>query len=136
VFGADVAIAQPLRFLGGESQHTLGFARKRQIDLRGDAITHDRPIFYLLADQFDVGVRAMEEPSGEIFVLTDQSQQNVFGFDLGRAELARLVAGKENDATRFFRISFEHLTIRPQKAISVPPSKRKARSHKAANFSL
>src|SRR5262249_43816862 len=101
VLGADVPIAQPLRLFGGEGQHAFGLARKRQIDLRGDAVAHDRSVFYLLTDQFDVGVRAMEEPRSEIFVLTDQSQQDVFGFDLGRAELARLVAGKENDATRF-----------------------------------
>ncbi len=112
VLGADVAIAEPLGLFGGEGQHAFGLARKRQVDLRGDAVAHDRPIFYLLTDQFDVGVRAMEEPRGEVFVLTDQSQQDVFGFDLGRAELACFVAGKENYATRFFRISFEHLTIR------------------------
>jgi hypothetical protein len=53
-------------------------------------------------------VGTVEKTVGEILVLAQQTEQDVLGFDLRRAELIRLVTGEENHAARFFGISFKH----------------------------
>jgi hypothetical protein len=49
-----------------------------------------------------------EEPVGKGFVLAQEAQQEVFGLDIRRAELARFIARKEYDSTGFLGVSLEH----------------------------
>jgi hypothetical protein len=63
--------------------------------------------FDLFADGFDRGMRA-QKTVGESFVLAQQSEQQVFGFDVRATELAGLVPGEENHSSRLLRVSLEH----------------------------
>ena len=110
VLGADMAMIQPLRFFGGVGENSLALVRKRQIDRRRHLLANGRPAFDLLANALDRG-RIAKKPIGQVLVFTDQAQQQVFGFDRRAAELAGLVASKEDDPTCSFRISFKHMFL-------------------------
>ena len=53
-------------------------------------------------------MRASEDPAGQAFTLTNQSEEKVLGLDRDAAELTRLVPREEKDPPRSFRIAFEH----------------------------
>jgi hypothetical protein len=61
----------------------------------------------LFADGLDRGVGA-QEAIGQGFVFAQKSEKQVFCLDVWRTELAGFVARKEDDAPRFFSISFKH----------------------------
>ena len=56
-------------------------------------------------------VGTMEEAIGQILVFANQPKQDVFGFYLSSAELAGFIARKEDNATCFLGITFEHLEV-------------------------
>jgi hypothetical protein len=61
----------------------------------------------LFADRLYRGM-GPKKPIGKRLVLTQQTKQQVFRFDVRRTELAGLIACEENDAPGLFRVPFEH----------------------------
>jgi hypothetical protein len=56
----------------------------------------------------DAGARFLEELRSQFSVLTDDTQEDAFRSDLGRAEMTRFVSREEDYATRFFSVAFKH----------------------------
>src|SRR5262245_35975464 len=52
-----------------------------------------------------------EETVGQGFVLAQQAQEQVFGLDVGGAELAGLITRKKDYAPRLFCIPLEHVAL-------------------------
>ena len=107
MLGADVLVAQPLGFFRAIGQHALALMAQRQIDRSGNLLADGGVAFDLLADGFDGGVGA-QEPVRQRFVLAQQAEQQVLGFDVGTAELAGLVSREEDHSPRLLRITFKH----------------------------
>ena len=107
VFGADVLVAQTLGFFRGVGQDTLAFVGKRKVDGGGDLLANGGVGLNLLANGINRGVRA-QETIGERLVFAQQAEQKVLGFNIGRAELAGLIAREEDDPPCLLRIAFEH----------------------------
>src|SRR5262249_61812019 len=64
----------------------------------------------LLADRLHRRM-GTQKAVGQSLVLTQQAQEQVFGFNIRRAELARFIPRKEDHASRFFCVPFEHVTL-------------------------
>ena len=107
MLGADVFVGKPLGLLGRVSQHPFALVAQGQIDRRRNFFTDRRARFDLLADRFHRRVGS-QEAVGKSLVLSDEPQQQVFGFNVGTAELAGFVAREENYSARLLRVAFEH----------------------------
>ena len=107
VLGADVLVVQPLGFFGAIGQHALALVAERQIHGSGNLLADGGVSFDLLADGFHRGVRA-QEPVRERLVFAQQAEEQVFGFDIGTAELAGLVPREEDHPSRLLRVSLKH----------------------------
>jgi hypothetical protein len=106
---ADVLVGEPLSFLCRVGEDTFAFVGEGKID-RGRYLLSDGSVaFNLLADGFHRGVRP-QKAIGQRFVLTQQAEQQMLCFNVGRPELTGLVPRKEDYATRFLRIAFEHIS--------------------------
>src|SRR5213594_1688736 len=57
------------------------------------------------------GRRLRSKATNHIRVFADQSEQQVSRLDGHTLELARLMAGEENDSSRCFRVPFKHYRI-------------------------
>src|SRR5208282_6001878 len=55
-------------------------------------------------------------------VFAQQSEQQVFGLNIRRSELAGLIAREENNASRLLRVAFEHMPILPEFPRNATPS--------------
>src|SRR6202000_1641369 len=88
---ADVFVRQALSFLRRIGEYALALVGKREVDRSGDLFTHCGVLFDLLPDGLYGRVRA-EKAVGKRFVLAQQTEQEVFGFNVGRAKLTRLGA--------------------------------------------
>ncbi len=107
VFGADVLVRQPFGLFRGVGEHALALVRERKIDRGRDLLADGGMAFDLLADRFDRCV-GTQEPVGKRLVFAEQPEQQVFGLDIGRSELAGLVPREEDDAPRFLCVAFKH----------------------------
>src|SRR5450755_3962150 len=67
----------------------------------------------LLADGFDRGM-GPQETIGQGFIFAQESQKQVLRLDIGRPELAGLVACEKDDAPGFLRIAFKHIALPPE----------------------
>ena len=92
-------------------QDALGFGGQRQLDRSRNSFAQKRAAFNLSPDRFDGDLRPREKAAGEGLVFAHQTEQQMFGFNRGRAELRRFVASKENNPPRFFSVAFEHRTF-------------------------
>ena len=63
--------------------------------------------FDLLSNGF-YGSMGPQEPVRQRFVLAQQAEEQVFGFDIGTAELAGFIARKKYNSPSLLRVSFEH----------------------------
>ena len=63
-----------------------------------------------------------QEAIGEGLVFAQQTEEQVFGLYIRRAELTGLIPRKENDAPGFLRIAFKHIYFPPKFARNAPPS--------------
>ena len=107
VLGADVLVIQPLGFFRAIGQHAFALVAQRQVH-GGRNLLADRGVsFDLLADGLHRGVGA-QEPVRQRLVFAQQSEEQVFGFDVGTAELAGLVPREEDDSSRLLRVSLKH----------------------------
>ena len=109
VLGADVLVVQALGFFRAIGQHALAFVAERQIDRGGNLLANGGVSFDLLADGFHRGVRTQETVRQRL-VFAQQAEQQVFGFDVGTAELAGFIPREEDHPPRFLRITLKHKT--------------------------
>ncbi len=107
VFGTNVLVREALGFLGPIGEHALAFVAERQIDRSGYLFPRRCMPFDLFADRLDGGVRAQKTVRQRL-ILTQQAQQQVFRLDIRTAELAGLIAGKEDYPSRLLRVSLKH----------------------------
>ena len=107
VLGPDVLVIQPLGFFRAVGQHALALMAQRQIHGSRNLFADGGVAFDLFADGLHRGVRA-QKPVRERLVFAQQSQEQMFGFDIGTAELAGLVPREEDDPSRLLRISLKH----------------------------
>jgi hypothetical protein len=47
----------------------------------------------------------------ELLIFSEESEQKVFRLDVRASELTRLIPGKEDNATRLFRVTLKHLVM-------------------------
>src|ERR1700674_1352072 len=59
---------------------------------------------------------------GQGLVFAEQSEQQVFGLNIRRPELAGFVPRKKDYAPGFLRVAFEHIPIPPEFQRNAPPS--------------
>ena len=112
VLGSNMFMGKPLGLFGGVGQHALAFVAQGQIDRGGNLFPDGGVSFDLFADRFHRRVGA-QEPVGQGLIFAQQSEQQVLGLNIRRAELAGLVPRKEDDAPGFLRVAFEHIPIPP-----------------------
>ena len=53
-------------------------------------------------------MRARKDPARQPFAFADQAEKEMLGLNGDAAELAGLIAGKEENPSRPFRVAFEH----------------------------
>src|SRR5271166_4010271 len=116
-------MGKAFRFFRRIRQHALAFVAQRKIDRGGNFLADGGVTFDLLADRLHRGVRA-QEAIGQGLVFPQQSEQQVFGLNVGRTELASLVPRKKDDAPGFLRITFKHRTSPPGFLRSAPPPRQ------------
>src|SRR6266700_7089648 len=136
MLGADVLVAEPLRFFRRHVKDALALRAERHFDGGRDALSDGDAGFDLLAYRFD---RALlpQETVGQGFVLAHQAEQQMLGLDVRAAILAGFVPGEKYDASRFLCITFEHVSsLLPRGSRSRrPPSRELAESHVPAQVS-
>src|SRR5580658_246882 len=94
-------------------QHALAFVAQGKIDGSGNLFPDSGVTLDLFPDRFHRRMRA-QETIRQGLVFAQQSQKQVFGLNIRRAELAGLVPRKEDDAPGFLCIAFEHNTDSPR----------------------
>src|SRR4029077_14712515 len=109
VFRAHVFYAQAFRFLTSHIQDAFAFRAERNFHGSGDALANSDARFNLFANGLD-GSLLPQEAIGQGFILAHQAEQEMLGLDVRTAVLAGLISSKENYATRFFGIAFEHVS--------------------------
>ena len=107
VLGADVLHAEALRFFAGHIEDALALRAERHFDGGRNAFADRDACLDLFADGFNRSLLT-QEAIGQCFVLAHQAEQQMLGLDVRAAVLAGFVSCKENDASRFFCITFEH----------------------------
>src|SRR6266567_3945774 len=112
VFGTDMFMIQAFRFLGAICQDAFTLVTERQIDGSGDFVPNSGMSFDLFANGFYGGVRP-QKPVCQRLVLAKQSEEQVFGFNIRAAELARFIASEEDHPSRLLRVSLKHTSQRP-----------------------
>src|SRR3979490_2676645 len=86
----------------------------------GNLFPNSGVTFNLFPDRLHRGMRA-QKTIGQGLVFTQESEQQVFGLNIRRPELAGFVPRKEDYTPGFFRLAFKHITIPPEFAPSAPP---------------
>src|SRR5215469_15082937 len=103
MLGPNMPVGKPLRLLRRIRKNPFAFIAERQVDRSRNLLPNGGVSLDLLADRFDRSV-GTEEAVGQGLVFTQESQQEMLGFDIGRPELAGLVACEKDDAPGFLRI--------------------------------
>ncbi len=91
----------------GESQDLLGFGAKRNLDSCGNAVPMYDLRVYFFSDRFG-RAGSSKDAAREALVLSNQTQEQVFGFDRTAAVLTGLISSEEYRSARSFSISFKH----------------------------
>jgi len=108
VLGSDVVVQQAIGFFGRAPKHTFRLGAEWNLDGGRHLLAEDRATLDFLADVFQGQMRARKNPARQPFAFSDQSKKEMLGLDRHAAELAGLIAGKEENPPRPFRIAFEH----------------------------
>src|ERR1035437_9550491 len=112
MLGSNVLVRKALSLLGSVSQNPIALVAQREID-RGRELLPDRDVsLNLLSDELDRGMRT-QEPVDDSCVFAQKSQQQVLRLYVRRTGLTGLVARKEDDASCFLRVVFEHISPPP-----------------------
>src|SRR5712691_11115489 len=136
MLGADVLVAQSLRFFRRHVKDALALRAQRHFDGSGDALADGDAGFDLLAYRFDRALLA-QKTVGQRFVLAHQAEQQMLRLDVRAAILAGFVPRKKYDASRFLCITFEHVSsLLPRGSRSRRPQSRElAERHVPAQVS-
>ncbi len=113
MLGADVLVREALGFFGGVGEHALAFVTERKIDRSGDLFADRGVAFDLFTDRLHRGMRA-QKTIGQGFIFAQQSEQQVFGLNIRRAELAGFIPREKDYAPGFLCIAFKHKPIPPE----------------------
>src|SRR6202790_5039829 len=108
VLGAHVLDAEALRFFSGHVEDALAFRTERHFDGGRNALAYGDASLDFFADGFNRSLLP-QEAIGQGFVLAHQAEQQMLGLDVRAAILAGFVSRKENNASCFFCIAFEHV---------------------------
>ena len=108
MLGTDVLVIQTLRFFRAIRQNALAFVAEREIDGSRNLLPHGGMAFDLFPDGIH-GRVGPQKPIRELFIFPEQTQQQVFRFNVRAAELAGFVPGKEDDTPGLLRVSLKHL---------------------------
>src|SRR6266851_4921776 len=109
MLGADVLVAEALRFFRRHIKDALALRAERHFDGGRDALANSDAAFDLFAYRFDRALLA-QETVGQRLVLAHQAEQQMLGLDVRAAILAGFVPRKKYDASRFLCITFEHVS--------------------------
>src|SRR5712691_4598900 len=107
MFSTDVFMVEPLGLLGAIGEHPLALMAQREVDGSRHLFPQGGVGFDLVSERFHRRAGA-EKAVGQRFILPQQPQQQMFGFNAWTAELAGLVTGEEDHPPRFFGITFKH----------------------------
>ncbi len=107
MFGADVLDTETLSFFAGHVKNSLALRAERHFDRCRNSFADGDASFDFFADRFNRALLT-QEAIGQCFVLAHQAEQQVLGLDVRASVLAGLISCKENNASRFFCIPFEH----------------------------
>ena len=110
MLGSNVLVRKALSLLGSVSQNPPALVAQREIDRGRELLPDSNVSFNLLADGLDRGIRTQEPVGEKSFVFAQKSQQQVLRLYVRRTELTGLVARKEDDASCFLRVVFEHIS--------------------------
>jgi hypothetical protein len=113
VLGPNMLMRKTFGLFGRVCQNPFTFVAEGKIDGSRHLLADGRVAFDLLADRFHRRVGA-QEPVGQGLVFSQQPEQQVFGFNIRRAELAGLIPGKKDNAPGFLRVAFKHIAHSPQ----------------------
>src|SRR5260370_5940962 len=111
MLGVDVLVIELFGFLGAISEYAFALVTQRHIHRRR----------YLFADRgvsLDLrpnGIHSSLRPEESIrqrFIFPQNTQQQMFGFDVRTAKLAGLVPSEKNCLTRLLGIAFKHRLCR------------------------
>src|SRR5260370_3409446 len=131
MLGADVLVAEPLRFIRRHIKDALALRAERHFDGGRDALADGDTAFDLLAYGFDRALLA-KETVGQRFVLAHQAEQQMLGLNVRAAVLTGFVPRKKYDASRFLCITFEHVSsLLPQGPRSRWPQSRESAERRA-----
>src|SRR5271165_3948020 len=119
VLGSNVPVMEPISFVSCIRQNALAFQAERH---RGLSELDGRGRFFrLFADGGGIKLRQdVEDP----LALAQETQQQVFGLDFRRAELAGFVAREENHSARFLRVSLKHRLLHVSYSTSLTRQRR------------
>src|SRR6185369_3263616 len=100
MLGAYMFVRQALRFFGGKRQHALALIAEWKVNAGGNLFPNSGVALDLFSDRLHRRMLA-EEAIGESLVLAQKTEQQVLRLDVRGTELTRLIARKENHASRF-----------------------------------
>jgi hypothetical protein len=112
---ADVLVAEAIGLFGGVGEGALGFIREWAV-----GVSRDRnPLFATVGVRLNLLANGVyrsvlwKELIGKGRVFAEDSEEEMFGFYIGGTKDGGLVFGEEDNTTRFFGISVEHLAEAP-----------------------
>ena len=108
VLRADVVVEQPVGLFRRKLQHALGFGAEGDFDRGRDLLAEDGAALDFLADAFEGQMGSGKDAAREPLAFADETEEQMLGFNRDAAQLAGLVAREEEDASRSFRVAFEH----------------------------
>ena len=103
----DVFVIEPFSLFRSISEHAFALVAERKVYAGRDLLTNRSVTFDLLANGFYGGVRT-KEPVGQRLIFTQQSQEQVFSFNVWTAKLARLIPREEDNPPSLLRVSLKH----------------------------
>jgi hypothetical protein len=110
VLGADVVVSQALRLFRRVKEDPGRLRAERNLDRRRHPVAPGHPRLDFTERVGIRQVRAGEKPSSQPDDVAQHTEEEVLGFNRVRAEVARLVPGKEQRPACAVGVAFEHVT--------------------------
>src|SRR5881397_2850879 len=110
MFCTDVVVPEPFSLFGGISENAFALEGKRHINRHRQALHGCRSFLEFFANT-GPRRRFSLKTCQQIFVFVEQTEQHVLGLDHPAAEIAGLLATKENYPPRSLRVPFKHIGV-------------------------
>ena len=110
MLGADESVTQAFGLLRGIGEDVLALVGERKVHKRGDLLSRPPVSLDLPVKAFRRLLRG-KKSRRQRSILTEQAEEEELGLNLGRAELAGLIAGEEDRAAGFLVVALEHADI-------------------------